>query len=229
MNKLFAFAFGVVVQAHCFSYAIAAPVVVNGSFEDVQIGAPYISTDPNDIPGWLQSSTDGGFGDALLWGVGYSDGGGRITAAGAGNQFVTLGCGFSNATCGMSIWETTITGLSAGSSYVLGFLLANETNPSIVIGQSITVDFVDGSNTSDQTFTVLTPSTAAYWQTWVSQSMTFVATGPSTTVNFYTFNQRADIGLDNVTVTAVPEPASILLVFAAGLAGIATRKKSTPA
>jgi hypothetical protein len=69
----------------------AAQSVTNGSFEAVPIGSPYVSVNPADIPGWTHTGT---VGDGLLWAIGYSYGGGSITTAGSGSQFVTLGGGY---------------------------------------------------------------------------------------------------------------------------------------
>src|ERR1700676_688327 len=98
---------------------VFAASITNGSFEDVAIGSPFFSSNPANVPGWTHGGT---VGDALLWAVGYSDGGGSITTAGAGNQFVTLGGGFGPT--GTADWSTTITGLSAGGSYILSFMTA---------------------------------------------------------------------------------------------------------
>ena len=70
----------------------AQPVVANGNgdFEAVPIGSPFISTDPNTVPGWTRS---GSAGDGLLVGVGYSDQDGSVTVAGHGNQFAILEAG----------------------------------------------------------------------------------------------------------------------------------------
>src|SRR5438309_4753485 len=90
--------------------------ISNGNFESVQIRSPFFSTNSADIPGWTHS---GAVGDALLWAIGYSDGGGSITVAGSGNEFVTLGGGFFGSGTGM--WTSSITSLVPGNSYVLSF------------------------------------------------------------------------------------------------------------
>jgi hypothetical protein len=82
--------------------ASAAPMIANGSFEAVQIGSPFVSSNPADIPGWTHGGSPG---DGLLWAIGYADGSGSITTAGAGNQFVTLGGGFGAP--GTADWSTT--------------------------------------------------------------------------------------------------------------------------
>jgi len=204
--------------------AFANPVVTNGSFEAVPIGSPFFSSNPADIPGWTHGGT---VGDALLWAVGYADGSGSVTAAGAGNQFVTLGGEFGVP--GTADWSTTITGLTAGDSYVVSFMTATELGTSFEPGgpQTMTVGFLSGSSTTSQSFTS-PDSSAAYWRTWVTQDYTFLATASSTVVDFSVANQTYDMGLDNVSVSpaSVPEPSGLSLLGAVliGLAGVLRRK-----
>ena len=103
------------------AHASVTDYITNNSFEDVQIGTPFYSTNPADIPGWTKLGPQG---DALLWAKGYHDGGGNVSVAADGNQFVTLGCGYANFSCGMTSWSQTLA-LPAGS-YTLLFALAAE-------------------------------------------------------------------------------------------------------
>jgi PEP-CTERM motif len=193
--------------------SVFAATIVNGSFEAVQIGSPFFSVNPSDIPGWTHSGT---VGDALLWSVGYADGGGSATTAGDGRQFVTLGGGFDAA--GSATWSTMITSLVAGDSYVLSFMTATESGyaggPEPGGPQTMTVGFSSGSSTLPESFT--SPlSSANYWRVWVAQSYTFEATAASAIVDFSVTNQQYDVGLDNVTVApvaAVPEPSGLSLI-----------------
>jgi hypothetical protein len=194
--------------------ASATPAITNGSFEAVQIGAPFVSSNPADVPGWTHSGSPG---DGLLWAIGYSDSGGSVTTAGAGNQFVTLGGGFFAP--GTADWSTTITGLTSGDSYILSFMTATELGTGTEPGgpQTMTVGFISGSSTSPQSFTSA-DSPAAYWRLWVTQHYAFVANASSAVVDFSVNNQQFDMGLDNVRVTTaarVPEPSSMLLLSSA--------------
>jgi hypothetical protein len=208
--------------------ASADPIIINGSFEAVSIGSPFVSANPADIPGWTHGGSPG---DGLLWAVGYADSNGSVTTAGAGNQFVTLGGGFDGV--GSADWSTTITGLTSGNSYVLSFMTATELGTGIEPGgpQTMTVGFLAGSSTSPESFTS-PDSSAAYWRNWVTQDYTFIATAASAVVDFSVKNQQYDMGLDNVSVTAAttptPEPSSLFLLGSPllGFAGLIRRKVS---
>jgi hypothetical protein len=152
----------------------------------------------------------------LLWAVGYVDGSGSVITAGDGKQFVTLGGGFDAA--GSATWATTITGLTPGDGYVLGFMTATESGyvggPEPGGPQTMTVGFLSGSSTSAHSFA--SPiSPVDYWRLWVNQDYAFVATDSSAVVQFSVTNQQYDMGLDNVSVSAaaatVPEPTSLFV------------------
>jgi hypothetical protein len=199
-----------------------ANLVMNGSFEAVQIGSPFFSDNAANIPFWTHTGTQG---DALMWAIGYSDGGGSITVAGQGRQFVTMGGGFGPF--GTSHWEQLLTGLTVGDTYTLNFKMAAEAGFSGP--QSITVDFPTGSSTTSQTFTAATPP-ANYWRDWEQKTMSFVATDTSVDLRF-TASTQFDVGLDDVDVEltpqGVPEPASITLLGLgmAAMAGYRWRRR----
>lgn len=204
------FSIGIVLLG---ALALTGPVsaqefVVNGSFEVVQIGSPFFSTNPADVPNWTHT----GPGDGPLWAVGYSDVGGSITTAGSGNQFVTMGGGGG---VGTATWTQTLVGLSPGSLYNLNFKMASETGS----GQSLTADFTSGSSTGPQIFSAAA-SPANYWRDWENESMQFLATSSSVGLRFSATTSE-DVGLDSVSVqaAATPEPGSLALLSGIGLSG----------
>src|SRR5882724_2447698 len=186
VTAVLAITFGTAGQVH-------ADFVVNGSFEAVQIGSPFYSGNPDDIPGWTHTGTAG---DALLWAVGYPN----VTVAGDGRQFVTLGGGIFAS--GTGSWQQTLTGLSPGATYTLTFEMASET--AISGFQSITVDFPSGSPTGAMTFTAGTTSVLD-WQDWEQKTLDFVASSSAVTLRFSATTQY-DVGLDNVRVEAKTVP-----------------------
>ena len=171
----------------------SAQTVINGDFENVSIGPPFLSTSASDIPGWTRSGSPG---DGLLARVGFSDPDGSITVAGHGSQFVILGGGQNSP--GTAAWTTTVTNLTPNTTYTLSFLIANEGE---AFSQSITASFPAGSSTPAQTFSTSSGANQLYWKSWESKAMQFVATSTSATLQFSVANQRYDIGLDYVQVT----------------------------
>jgi hypothetical protein len=203
--------------------ARAGPVVQNGSFEAVQIGSPFVSSNLSNIPNWTHT---GSLGDGPLWHVGYADGDGSVTVAGDGLQFVTMGGGFGPI--GSSSFDQVVSGFTPGTTYTLTFKMASEANFSGP--QSLSVDFPSGSSTGAQTFTAATPP-FNYWSDWETKTENFVATSSSVDIRFSVTDRPFDVGLDSVSVsaasTATPEPATLTLfsVGAFGLLGYASRRR----
>ena len=224
MKRLSIFSALLGASALLFGGQAGAATILNGGFESVQIGSPFFSTDPTKIPDWTHA---GSTGDALLWNVGYSDSAG-VAHSGEGNQFVTMGGGFDRAAA-TSSWSTTITGLNVGSLYSLNFLIANELNPQDpAIPQTVSVSLNGGAAVPFVTTALTGPP---YWPVWEQEALLFTATGGSESLMFSS-TTTADVGLDGVGVSAVPEPSTwammILGFFGIGFMAY-RRKKNGPA
>ena len=118
-------------------------------------------------------------------------------------------------------FEQTVGGLTASSVYKVKFIMASEHTNS----DSVRVT-ADGG--SAMIFTA-PPKSGAFWDTWVSKEYSFMATGSSATIRFDTVGLNVggyDVGIDNVTISGVPEPETYALMLA-GLgvvAGLARRR-----
>jgi len=194
----------------------ADPIVTNGDFESVQIGPPFHSSNPADVPGWAHQ---GDVGDGLLWAVGYSDPNGSIAVAGHGNQFVTLGGGVNDV--GTGSWSQMVSGFTVGALYDLRFDIAAEDTGDI---QTI-VALVKGIGATTAPFTAV-GSGGNYWRDWQAEGLSFTADSTTETISFSSTTEH-DIGLDDVRITsAVPEPSSAVLLALAIGAGLLIRRRS---
>lgn len=120
----------------------------------------------------------------------------------------------------------TLTGLTAGTTYNVDFLMASEATHSDQLRVS-----VDGG--PGTLFTAppdhIGGAGNGFWNNWVSQEYSFTATGTTATVQFDSVGLNKagyDVGLDNVRLSsAVPEPGSVILLLTmiAGL-GLGTNR-----
>jgi len=182
--------------------AHAANLITNGSFEVDNFngggGGYRLGLVGNDVTGWYIPASDGTY----PWGLQNANVFGAGPAA-AGNQWIVLGeagTGFEYTI------QQTLSGLTSGSSYNVTFAIASEQG----CCSTAEVSFLAGSATAAQTFSA--PNSGSYWTQWSYKSMAFVANAASVTIQFKNLNPSSsngiDLGLDDVSVSAVPEPST---------------------
>ncbi len=141
-----------------------------------------------------------------------------------GSQFILLGI-YSRS---HNYIEQTISRLTAGTSYDVSFAIATEGySNSYGLGNhsQLTASMSSGSATAAQTFSAPS-STANSWDTWSTDTYSFVANSSSATLRLAQADPILlgfDVGLDNVSIKAgtssVPEPGNVALLLSSCLGG----------
>jgi hypothetical protein len=180
--------------------ANATPSITNGSFETA------------DLTGWSGTATSDGFG--------YNPFGTTYGSGMDGSHWMWL-AGYE---VGRTL-EQTVSGLSAGTTYRISFIMASEATHDDQLNLS-----VDGG---PATLFTAPAMTGTFWDNWVEKTYDFTASGASALIQFSSFSLNTsgyDVGVDNIRIEAlntVPEPASLGLL-GLGLAGMffGKRKKN---
>lgn len=212
----FSLAIACVFGALLFPPRAEAAILINGSFETPAVGNPKIlSVNPGGEPsgfGWTVTSPLPNNGNVEVKAQGYVGGNGTLHFDGPaydGTQWLDLD-GFPNPGAIAQSFATT-----PGVQYSLSFAYAN--NPFRIGGPASATVFVQNSadNANLLVPVLLSHGTATstdyHWT--LSGPLLFTATGSSTTLRFVSTDVTGDAGifLDAISVSAVPEPASLAI------------------
>ena len=205
MNKFFALsilAVGIVSQSQA--------VLINGSFENGPIPDYYAGgTGDTTVTGWT------GINTGFEWLIPSTIYGGVFGAACDGLAIVDV-ANFTNNLGGIEQTFTT----TIGQMYLLSYC-AGTSNYAGRTGTGILEISIDGNTYTNSL------SNANLVIAWNTYSIPFTATQTSTTLKFI---NREDANthfafVDNASVEAVPEPAT-MLALSAGLAALARKKRN---
>jgi hypothetical protein len=201
--------FGLVVLVLCCTVSSSMGqtghnLVVNGSFEtDPCTGSGVgfkFGLVGNAVTGWFIPASDGTYPWCLQNGNSFAAG-----PAASGNQWLVLG---EVSTSVLYTIQQTLTGLTPGSTYKLSFAIASEQGCCAIAE----VSFPSGSSTASQTFTA--PASGNFWTAWGTNTMNFVATSSSVTMQFKNLVSAQsggfDLGLDSVDVESAGSDSAIL-------------------
>ncbi len=181
--------------------ASAAEFIVNGDFE----------TGGGSLTGWTATANT-----AAIHGSSYVlFAGGSGSAAAQANTFASFGAGNTAGTETLAQTIATVAGRSYTLSFDSGSFNGNQAVELFVGGNSVGTYTPSGTSNLDALFT--------------PHSYVFTGSGSPTEILFsvVTFQgDNQDALVDNVSVTAVPEPASWALMIAGfGMVGFAARRR----
>lgn len=126
-------------------------------------------------------------------------------------------------------WQQTLTGLTVGATYNFSAYAVNVCCNSSFGGPNAT-PFIIAVRTDGGTQTIATSGAVTGTGSWMQFGGSFVATATTANLSIFNDNSQAsgnDYGLDLISVTAVPEPASWALMLGGfGLLGTAARRRT---
>lgn len=219
--------------------AAADPVITNGDFEMVtatgstEFGTRYAG---QVVTGWTTSGYNflftpgtadttgaiGEYGNLQLWGPGNGSSNGLTPSSPTGGNFIAADGAFSQAPI-----QQTITGLSPNSVANVTFYYAGAQQKNfngttteawqVTLGnQTLTTPVL---NDTEHGFTGWKQLTLSFIVTSSTEVLSFLAVGTPAGTPPFTL-------LDGVTISQVPEPASLALMGAAvGVAGLVMRRR----
>jgi len=202
-----------------FATRMEAAVITNGSFEDPVVPvASYtnFTTGSTAITGWTVVGVDVSVVNTNFNIVGIT------FQAQAGNQWLDLSGETSNSPTN-GVTQNVAT--SIGQAYQLSFYVGSASDG----GGSIYPATVDLSIDGGSRTTYFNPAAPTSSLDWLLFTVPFTATSTTTNITFYDGSASNNFlsGLDNVSITSVPEPASLTLlgIGASMVIGVVRRRR----
>ena len=208
-----------------------AQSIVNGGFEDpAEATNSLTEITATGIPGWTGDSIGGATHEYLINGNIEDLQGRYYGTTPYGQQYLGLNA-IANRSF-RSIESQTDSGFVAGQEYALTVYIADldgATDPNVSV---VATDGTDGTGTilSQQTFEAPV-STGPYGQgtiDFVPETLDFTAMSSNVTFSIGNQSKTGTMGIDNVSLAAVPEPSTTAaaLLGVAALAGVTIRRRA---
>ena len=208
-----------------------AQSIVNGSFEDpAEVTNSLTEITATGIPGWTGDSIGGATHEYIINGNIQDLQGRYYGITPLGQQYLGLNAVYHNSF--RSIESQSVTGLTIGQAYGLTVYIADldgALDPNISIVAS---DGTSGSGTVLGTEIVEAPVGTGPYGTgyidFVPEILDFTAASSSVTFSIGNQSKTGTMGIDNVSLAAVPEPTTVAtaLLGAAALAGSLFRRRA---
>ena len=211
------------VLALCVPAVASANLLTNGGFE---VGTPVgnhgdahsqrlLAGDNTSLAGW---AVVGDAGEDIAWiGAGHPY---NVLTASEGSNFLDLTGWQAGGFAGKGVVQTFDT--VAGQQYTVGFDLGNSTDYNNSNGIS---GLVVSAGSLNQLVSSVTNNSRNAWDHF---ELRFVAQSAHTTLSFTGDQAIHYIGLDNVSVTAVPEPETYAMLLAGlGVMGAVARRRQS--
>ncbi len=210
-------------------HASADPTILNGGFEDpAEATNTLTDVTGSGLPDWIGSSIAGATHEYIINGNVMDLSGRYYGTTPYGNQYLGLNAIRNNSF--HSIESQTVTGLVSGQAYALTMYIANldgASDPKVSLGIEFNADGT-GNPAYLQTFT--TPVEGPYGVgriDFVPETLVFTATDNVITFNISNQSKTGTMGIDNVSLSAVPEPTTTAasLLGAGALVGTVIRRR----
>ena len=193
---------------------VSAATILNPSFESPDVGPPFSVT---SITSW---TSVGGSNPGL-----FDDGSGYFGTD--GKQFLDI---TGNAdTYGRGVSQGSIT-VIPGTQYTLNFDVGSFRYSGVDLGRAAVALTIGGGHTYTGNFVNNLTRPVANGLVWQTMAYSFTPTTPTISLQFLGVNvvpsSSTGIGLDNIKLTPVPEPAGVgTLLVGMGMFGFAARRR----